>query len=279
MALLTIVLGPRRGGHIQSLTSKSLTKLNLFSNVHRRHEESYYWLNHVTAKIKVLNIERDVIGDKTAVEVLKLLSSGLEELILGDCAIMRSALLRLAAGLAEETCTCKRLVIRRCNFDDDSLRVLVGGLRGNSTLEELSVEGNSIQDPTCLARILPTMTSLRYLSLNHNLLTNKGGHALLKGLRNSRSLVKLKIQVQQRTRDSRKIEDRIFRSIYFYNRWNEIEGWTLSTAKEGIWHWALPRLVQKKWPDVIFHLLRKHPNICDLQAREERPRKRGKTER
>jgi hypothetical protein len=233
-------------------------------------------LYQVTAKIKVLNIERDVIGDRTAVEVLKLLS-GLEELILEDCEFTMSGLLRLAAGLAQDTCTCTKLVIRRCNFDDDSLRVLVGGLKGNSTLEELSVEGNNVQDPTCLATILPTMTSLRYLSLNHNLLTNKGGHALLKGLRKARSLVKLKIQVQRTP--GKKMEDRLFHSIYFYSRWNEIEGWKLWTAKEGIWYWALPRLVKKKWPDIIFHLLRNHPTICDPQAKEERPTKRGKTER
>lgn len=271
---LTFNLGSGRAQYIWRLQSESLTSLTLFSYEHGQNEEPRSWLRPVKVGLQTLVIDMASIGDETSREIQRLLS-GLSELILENCRISQKALLRLSARLAQQTCTCTKLVIRKCELDGDLLNLLLHGLKNNSTLEEVSLEGNNIDDPTNLASILPSMTSLRYLSLNHNILTNKGGQALLEALKKMPSLSKLKIQVQRAHR-GKQMEAHIFRSIYFYSRWNEIEGWKLWRAKEGIWYWALPRLVKKKWPDVIFHLLRNHPTICDPQQEDQRPSKRIK---
>ena len=277
-APLTITLGHRGGENIRATYNKAIKRsidtLYLVSNYDRQHEESWYWLRQVQC-LKKLVIEKDVIGDETAKE-LERLASSVKELVLQNCKFTLPSMLRLANGLAQSTSSCVTLVIRGCELDEKLVRSLVGGLQNNSVLEVLSLEANKIVDPTCLAIVLPTMTSLRYCSLNHNLLTNMGANALLEGLKKTPLLSKLKLQIQvPHSKRAKRADSRVIRGIYFYNRWNEIQGWNLFRASDGIWSRAIPRLAKKRWFDVIFHLLRSHPRICLREFQEKRPCKRA----
>jgi hypothetical protein len=225
------------------------------------------WLSQIRWSLEELCIERDVIGRESAQELERvLISSILVKLILEDCQMDLYSALRIANGLSK-TSSCTSLVVRRCSLDDQMLQVLSGGLANNRVIKEVSLEGNNISDPTSLATRLPTMTSLRYLSLNHNLLTDKGGRLLLKGLQDCPSLVRLKIQVQRTY--SRQILPQTFHNIYFYSRWNSIQGWTLWTAaSNSLWSHVLAKLNENGWKDIMYHLLHKHPEILMVKSNE-----------
>lgn len=178
--------------------------------------------------------------------------------------------IRLADGLKRSGCV--KLTMRNCNIDNEKLRALFEGLRNSPTICFVSFERNrGITDPSCLEDILPTMTSLKYLSMNHCSITAKGAHALLRALQRTPSLTKLKIQIQ-RTRGGKGrplLHPNILRRIYFYCRWNELEGWKLWKAPHSVWSHALARLDKMRYTDVMFHLLRKHPEVCLQTVKEE----------
>ena len=142
-----------------------------------------------------LKIRENPIGEKGVVAIAESLQTNhtLTELYLVVSDVDLNGARALAETLKVNT-SLRILNLFDNEIGNDGVTVLAEGLVENGSLEELNLGGNRIQDEGAitLANILPEI-KLSALYLYDNPITDVGGTALVQGLANNTSLIKLEL--------------------------------------------------------------------------------------